>query len=92
MFSGILELNSPLSKEDIETLRDDELRLTRKITFTTPSGNKVDFYSALVIADMLTNIKQYETDCAASTDDVNCKTCNNVTFGSIYQIISKCLR
>lgn len=92
MFSGILELNSPLSKEDIATICDDELRATRKITFTTPSGNKVDFYNTQVIADMLDKIKQYETDCFASTDDTNCKTCTNVTFGSIYRIISKCLQ
>lgn len=92
MFNGVLKLNSPLSKEFIETLRDDELKVTRKITFTTPSGNKVDFYSSNVINEIIANIKQYETDCAASSDDANCKTYNNITFGSIYRIIRKCLQ
>ena len=70
----------------------DELLTTTKITLTTPSGNKVDFYNSNVINGIIANIREYETECDMSSDDANCKTCNNITFGSIYRIISKCLQ
>jgi hypothetical protein len=70
----------------------DELLTTTKITLTTPNGTKIAFYSSNVINEIIANIKQYETDCAASSDDANCKTCNKITFNSIYRIIVKCLQ
>ncbi len=43
-----------------------------------------------VLDKIKTEIKQYQADCDLScSDDGNCKTCNNITFGSIYRIIDK---
>ena len=48
-FSGTIELNSPLSKEDWDKLTDVELEKTEHIWFETPSGKKVDYISAKVL-------------------------------------------
>lgn len=69
----------------------DELLTTLKIIFTTTNGTKIAFYSSNVINEIIANIRQYETECDLSSDDANCKTCNKITFNSIYRIISKCL-
>lgn len=43
-----------------------------------------------VLDSIMAEIKQYQADCDLScSDDGNCKTCNNITFGSIYRIIDK---
>lgn len=43
-----------------------------------------------VLDKIKADIEQYQADCDLScSDDGNCKTCNNITFGSIYRIIDK---
>ena len=43
-----------------------------------------------VLDKIKTDIEQYQADCdLLCLDDGNCKTCNNITFGSIYRIIDK---
>lgn len=43
-----------------------------------------------VLDKIRAEIEQYQADCDLScSDDANCRTCNNITFGSIYRIIDK---
>lgn len=68
-FEGILELNSPLSKENWDLLMDVEMEKTQKIWFTTPSGRRVDFYNADVLdkirAEIIENAKGTMNDTRA---------------------------
>lgn len=52
----------------------------------------VDFskHDAELLDKIRAEIEQYQADCDLScSDDSNCRTCNNITFGTIYQIIDK---
>ena len=43
-----------------------------------------------VLDKIKADIEQYQADCDLScSDNANCRTCNNITFGSIYRIIDK---
>lgn len=43
-----------------------------------------------VLDSIKAEIEQYKADCDLTcSDDSNCRTCNNITFGTIYQIIDK---
>ena len=43
-----------------------------------------------VLDKIQADVEQYQADCDLScSDDSNCRTCNNITFGSIYRIINK---
>ena len=42
-----------------------------------------------VLDKIIKEIEQYHADCYLSCDDVNCKECNHITFGSILLILDK---
>lgn len=44
-----LHLNSPLTEDDWNKIRDAELESTERIWYSTPSGRKVDFINANVL-------------------------------------------
>ena len=42
-----------------------------------------------VIEDIKADIESYETDCILADDSKECKECDKIVFGSIYNIIDK---
>ena len=42
-----------------------------------------------VLDKIRADVEQYQADCNLSCSDANCRTCDNITFGSIYRIIDK---
>ena len=42
-----------------------------------------------VIEDIKQEIESYEADCILSDDSKECKECDKIVFGSIYNIIDK---
>ena len=61
-------------------MRKDEFSLVDKVI-----EKEVDS----VLKEIKAEIAIYEADCNLSCSEDNCRTCNKITFGSIYRIIDK---
>ncbi len=69
------------SQNDIVTAIDDAL-LIKAIRNGKPLDSVLD--------EIKTEIEDYESDCNYHlSEEDNCRTCNKITFGSIYRIIDK---
>lgn len=56
--SNTLTLNNPISETDWDKLLDVELEKTKHIWFETPSGKRVDFIRADILAVIRAEIEQ----------------------------------
>ena len=69
---------TPLAKHDEEIIKETVESIWGKPPYTE------------LLDKIWAEIKQYQADCDLTcSDDSNCRTCNNITFGTIYQIIEK---
>ena len=69
---------TPLEKHDEEVIKETVASIWGKPPYTE------------VLDSIKADIEQYQADCDLScSDDVNCRTCDRITFDSIYRIIDK---
>ena len=69
---------TPLETHDEEIIKETVASIWGKPPYTE------------MLDSIKADIERYQADCDLScSDDSNCRTCNNITFGTIYQIIDK---
>lgn len=69
---------TPLEKHDEEIIKETVASIWGKPPYTE------------VLDKIKADVEQYQADCDLScSDDANCRTCDRITFDSIYRIIDK---
>lgn len=71
-------------------LRGNGKTLMSAIYRAVANATPLEKHDAEVLDKIRAEVEQYQADCDLScSDDANCRTCDRITFDSIYRIIDK---